>query len=103
MKPKVIHISHEESYYCDYILEDSWGAKYLEDSFARNLPLCVDCLNAYELKNGIKMKDRLVDFWNNKEVREEVKKEVDENLNSMINHTETKVKVVKTLREYLET
>ncbi len=99
MKPKVIHISHEESYYCGYILEDSWGAKYLEDSFARNLPICVDCLNSYELKNGVKMKDRIVEFWNTKEVNEEIFEVEKPN----IKDTETKVKVVKTLRKYLET
>ena len=99
MKPKVIHISHKENYYCDYVLEDSWGAKYLEDSFARNLPVCRDCLNAYELKNGIEMKDRLVDFWNTKKVNEEIF----EVKKPKIKDTETKVKVVKTLRMYLET
>jgi len=99
MIPKVIHISHEESYYCGYSLEDSWGAKYLEDSFARNLPICVDCLNSYELKNGVKMKDRLVEFWNTKEANEEIF-EVEK---PKIKDTETKVEVVKTLRMYLET
>ena len=99
MKPKVIHISHKESYYCDYVLEDSWGAKYLEDSFARNLPICVDCLNAYELKNGIEIKERLVEFWNDKKVN----KEIFEVEKPKTKDTETKVKVVKTLRKYLET
>lgn len=99
MKPKVIHISHQESYYCSYVLEDSWGAKYLEDSFARNLPICVDCLNAYGLKNGNKVKERLVDFWNAKTVNNEIF-EVEK---PKIKDTEPKVKVVKTLRKYLET
>ena len=99
MKPKVIHISHQESYYCGYVLEDSWGAKYLEDSFARNLPICRDCLNAYELKNGIEIKERLVEFWNDKKVNEE-NLEVEK---PKIKNTETKEKIVKTLRKYLET
>ena len=98
MKPKFIHISHEESYYCGYVLEDSWSAKYLEDSFARNLPICVDCLNAYGLKNGNKVKERLVDFWNTKTIN----KEIFEVEKPKIKDTETKVKVVKTLRKYLE-
>ncbi len=98
MKPKVIHISHKGSYYCDYVLEDSWGAKYLEDSFADNLPICLDCLNAYELKNGIEMKERLVEYWKTKKVNDE-KLEIEK---PKINYTETKMEVVKTLREYLD-
>ncbi len=53
----------------------------------------------YELKNGVKMKDRIVEFWNTKEVNEEIF-EVEK---PKIKDTETKVKVVKTLRKYLET
>tara|TARA_R110002020_G_scaffold282188_6_gene497870 strand:- start:3709 stop:4020 length:312 start_codon:yes stop_codon:yes gene_type:complete len=64
MKPKVIHMRGGSPHYlCGDSLESSWKEKYLEDSFARTLPVCENCIQSYGLKYGEEAKERLLLYW----------------------------------------
>mgnify|MGYP003646173110 CR=1 FL=1 len=99
MKPKVIHMRGGSPHYlCGYTLESSWSERYLDDSFARTLPLCEDCIESYELKYGSEAMERMLIY------RETGIKQI--NPVEKVNHVETPstetMERVRTLREYLE-
>tara|TARA_R110001592_G_C13184109_1_gene751394 strand:+ start:3436 stop:3726 length:291 start_codon:yes stop_codon:yes gene_type:complete len=85
-------------YLCGYTLESSWSERYLDDSFARTLPLCEDCIESYELKYGSEAMERMLIY------RETGIKQI--NPVEKVNHVETPstetMERVRTLREYLE-
>ncbi len=99
MKPKVIHMGGGSLHYlCGDTLESSWSERYLDDSFARTLPLCEGCIKSYELKYGSEAMERMLIY------RETGVKQINplENENHVDTpSTETMVRV-RTLREYLE-
>ena len=85
-------------YLCGYTLESSWSERYLDDSFARTLPLCEDCIESYELKYGSEAMERMLIY------RETGIKQI--NPVEKVNHVDTPstetMERVRTLREYLE-
>ena len=98
MKPKVIHITGGSQHHlCGDVLESSWGEKYLDDSFAKTLPVCEDCLESYELNYGLDAKNRLMGFW---ETGIQIIESPLEMIEVEVNLTQTK-RELKTLREYL--
>jgi len=98
MKPKVIHITGGSQHHlCGDVLESSWSEKYLDDSFAKTLPVCEDCLESYELNYGLDAKNRLMGFW---ETGIQIIESPLEMIEVEVNLTQTK-RELKTLREYL--
>ena len=101
MIPKVIHIGGRESHnLCGQIVEGSWKEKYLDDKVARTLPLCGDCVEAYQQIHGDEMVNRLLNRWNNPD--DYVVERVEPKVEVVENNTQTNGVGVMTLRQYLE-
>ena len=99
MKPKVIHMRGGSPHYlCGDTLESSWSERYLDDSFARTLPLCEACIKSYERKYGSEAMERMLIYRETgvKQINPLEKAHHVEDIS-----TETMVSV-RTLREYLE-
>ena len=79
--------NNEEYYLCDTERQD-WADKYLTDEYARNLPNCPACMDAYELKHGVEMAQNMRQHLENYEPI------VETEAPTIINN-------VKTLRMYL--
>ena len=89
-KPTVIHIGNNKGSYLCNAEPLNWADKYLTDEFARNLPKCSECRDAYEIKHGSDMAQNL------REHLENYKPAVEIDVLPIVNN-------VKTLRMYLNT
>jgi hypothetical protein len=99
MKPKVIHMRGGSPHYlCGDTLESSWSERYLDDSFARTLPLCEACIKSYERKYGSEAVERMLIY------RETGVKQISpvEKVNPVDTPSTETMESVRTLREYLE-
>ena len=99
MKPKVIHMRGGSPHYlCGDTLESSWSERYLDDSFARTLPLCEACIDSYERKYGSEAMERMLIY---RETGVTQNNPV-EKVNPVDTPSTETMERVRTLREYLE-
>jgi peptide subunit release factor 1 (eRF1) len=89
-KPTVLHIGHDEDSYLCNAETQNWADKYLTDEFARKLPKCPDCMDAYEVKHGSDMAQNLRNHLENYKPAVEI-------------DAPAEMRDVKTLRMYLNT
>tara|TARA_R110000824_G_scaffold314142_4_gene501006 strand:+ start:1311 stop:1589 length:279 start_codon:yes stop_codon:yes gene_type:complete len=89
-KPTVLHMGNNgDSYLCN-AEPQNWADKYLTDEFARNLPKCPECMDAYGIKHGSDMAQNMENHLENYEPAVEIVAP------PIVNN-------VKTLRMYLNT